>query len=165
MHGDWASTQSVYLHDNQCYRDRSCAADPRCDLCEWHQLKAASGTKYGNVARASHRSFECAMGSRESRNGPSHTSPHSGMVLTAIFPQYPTFWGPRLSAFSRPRKRPPKPSAVSELPRTLPDDETPLFHEFSRVFLEFFALTGRHWTLAEVYGKWDGRGSNPGPKP
>jgi hypothetical protein len=38
----------------------------------------------------------------------------------------------------------------------LPDDEAPLFDEFSRVFLEIFAITGRQWTSAEVYGKWDG---------
>jgi hypothetical protein len=48
----------------------------------------------------------------------------------------------------RPQIRP----AVRELPRTLPDDKAQLFVAYSRVFLEFFALSGRPWILPEACG-------------
>jgi len=38
---------------------------------------------------------------------------------------------------------PPFSVAARELPRTLSDDETRLFYDFSRVFLDSFALTKR----------------------
>jgi len=47
---------------------------------------------------------------------------------------------------------PQKRAAARQMPRKLPGDKARLSYNFSRVFLEFCALTGRHWTSAEVCG-------------
>jgi hypothetical protein len=66
-----------------------------------------------------------------------------------------------LGFVKRPQIRPQKASGCQRIARTLWDDETQLFYDFSRVFLEFSALTGRQWTSAELYGKWDGWPPHP----
>jgi hypothetical protein len=67
----------------------------------------------------------------------SRTARRNRIVLTAFFPQYPTSLGASPFSFL---KRPPKSFGCRRITRTLPDDETPLFHGFSWVFLGFLGV-------------------------